>query len=94
MSKASPIEEAYSTMNAGCTQDSKRPRRNRTAIKLRKFFAAAEHETTAPQRNTLVVVSRTHHERKGSSYFAARYFATGNFWSRKFVGYSPARIPI
>lgn len=82
-------------MNAGCTQDSKRPNRNRTAIKLPKVFVAAEHETTVPQRKTLDVVSRRIFKRERvDTHFAARYFATGIFWRRKLVGYSPARMPI
>jgi hypothetical protein len=43
-----------------------------------KFSAAAEQAITQPQRKT----------------FVARYLATGNFWRRRFVGYSPTKTPM
>jgi hypothetical protein len=43
-----------------------------------KFSAAAEQVITQPQRKT----------------FVARYLATGNFWRRRFVGYSPTKMPM
>ena len=65
-------------MNAGWTQDSNTPRRKRTAINDPKLRDAAEHAITTPQQKTL----------------AERYFATGNRWRRRFVGYSPTKTPI
>lgn len=54
------------------------PRRKRTAIKDPKLWAAAEHAITTPQQNTLM----------------ERYFATGNRWSKRVVGYSPTSTPM
>ena len=68
----------YMIMKAGCTQDSKTPRRKRTAIREAKLCVAAEQAITTPQQNTL----------------AERYFDTGSRWSSKFVGYSPTSTPI
>jgi hypothetical protein len=65
-------------IKAGWTQDSKIPRRKRTVIKPAKLVAAAEQAMTAPQQKTLT----------------ARYLATGSFWSRRLVGYSPTSTPM
>jgi hypothetical protein len=70
--------ETYMMMKEGCTQDSKTPRRNRTTMSEAKFLAAAEQAMTQPQQKTLT----------------ARYFATGSFWRRRLVGYSPTRTPM
>lgn len=65
-------------MKAGWTQDSKTPSKKRTAMRDAKFFAAAEQAITQPHKNT----------------FVARYLATGSFWRRRFVGYSPTKTPM
>jgi hypothetical protein len=60
-------------------------------MRLPKFLDAAEHATTAPQRNTLqnvsLIIRLGRHLRNpgvSSTHFPAKNFPTGSFWSRKF----------
>ena len=47
------LNKTYSNIIAGCTQLSKKPNRNRTAMRDAKLVEAAEQETTTPQIKTL-----------------------------------------
>lgn len=79
-SSSSSNRFTHRMMKAGWTQDSNIPSRNRTAIRLPKVFAAAEHATIAPQRKTLRLrLINLYLFGRGTPYFTARYLATGSF---------------
>ena len=70
--------KTYNNIIAGCTQLSKNPNRNLTAMRAAKSVDAVEQATITPQMKTLT----------------DSIFARGSFCRRKFIGYSPHRIPM
>src|SRR5437879_4781634 len=70
--------KTHSNIIAGCTQLSKNPSRNRTVMSAGNLVEAAEQATMTPQMKTLT----------------DSILARGSFCRRKFIGYSPQRIPI